>query len=43
MKERIKSKVILQLPLTERERAIYLLLIATDNEAIEFIKKEKEV
>lgn len=29
-KQRIKGKAILGLPLTAKERAIYLLLIATD-------------
>lgn len=41
-KQRIKAKVILGLPLTARERAIYLLLIATEQEMKEFLDKEKE-
>lgn len=42
-KNKIKCKVILGLPLTERERAIYLLLIASLDEAKEFLRKEKEL
>lgn len=30
--EKIKAKVKLGLPLTEKERAVYLLFIATDEE-----------
>ena len=41
MKERIRAKAILGLPLTEKERALFLLFIATHDEAIEFIKKER--
>lgn len=40
-KQKIKSKAILGLPLTARERAIYLLLIATEQEMKEFLAKEK--
>ena len=43
MKEKIRARAILGLPLTEKERALFLLFIATDDEAIEFVKKEKEV
>lgn len=32
MNEKIKAKVELGLPLTEKERAVYLLFIATDEE-----------
>ena len=42
-KQKIKCKVILGLPLTARERAIYLLLIATEQEIKEFLNKEKEL
>ena len=42
-KQRIKCKAILGLPLTARERAIYLLLIATEQEMKMFLKKEKEL
>ena len=40
MKERIKSKALLGLKLTERERAQFLLFIATDKEAKDFLKRE---
>lgn len=40
MKQRIRAKAILGLPLTQRERAMFLLLIATDKELKEFLKKE---
>lgn len=43
MKEKIKTKVKLNLPLTDKERAIYLLFIATEQEAKEFLIKEKEL
>lgn len=43
MNEKIKTKVKLNLPLTDKERAIYLLYIATDQEAKEFVMKEKEL
>lgn len=42
-KQKIKAKVILGLPLTQRERTIYLLLIATDQEMKKFLDKEKEL
>ena len=41
-KQRIKRKAILCLPLTARERAIYLLLIANDDEVKEFLKNENK-
>lgn len=34
--EKIKAKVMLGLPLTEKERAVYLLFIATDEEIEKF-------
>ena len=40
-KQRIKAKAILGLPLTEKERAIYLLFIATVEEMREFLKQEE--
>lgn len=43
MKERIRAKAILGLPLTQRERAMFLCFIATDEEARDFIKREKAV
>jgi hypothetical protein len=39
-KERIKAKVILGLPLSARERAVYLLLIASVDEMREFLARE---
>ena len=42
-KQKIKCKAILGLPLTARERAVFLLLIATEQEMKEFLKKEKEL
>lgn len=41
-KERIRAKAVLGLPLTERERAAYLLLIATTEEMNDFLAKERE-
>ena len=41
-KQRIKCKAVLGLPLTSRERAIYLLLIANDDEVKEFLKNENK-
>ena len=41
-KQKIKCKAILGLPLTARERAIYLLLIANDDEVKEFLKNENK-
>lgn len=43
MNERIRAKTKLGLPLTERERALFLLFIANDKELKEFLKREKEV
>lgn len=40
-KQIIKSKVELNLPLTAKERATYLLFIATDKEVAEFLAREK--
>lgn len=37
----IRTKVILGLPLTREERAAYLLFIATDAEAISYLKMEE--
>lgn len=39
-KERIRAKAILGLPLTARERAVYLLFIASDKEMREFLARE---
>lgn len=41
-KERIRAKVILGLPLTIHERAVYLLLIASEEEMREFLARENE-
>lgn len=41
-KERIRAKAILGLPLTEKERAVYLLFIASTAAAKEFLKREYE-
>ena len=38
--ERIKAKVKLGLPLTEKERAVYLLFIATDEEITGDLKND---
>ena len=43
MKERIKSKAILGLPITNYERSMFLLYIATLEEAKWFLSKEKAV
>lgn len=40
-KARIKAKAILGLPLTDRERATYLLFIATKEEVKAFLRREK--
>ena len=40
--ESIRNKVILGLPLTQEERAIYLLFISTEEEAKLFLEKEQE-
>lgn len=39
---KIKSKVALGLPLTARERATYLLYIATEEEARTFLEAEAD-
>ncbi len=39
--QKIRCKVILGLPLTQRERATFLLFVATLEEAKEFLKNEK--
>ena len=41
MREKIKCKAKLGLPLTEIERSIYLLFIASDEEAKDYLKREK--
>lgn len=38
----IKTKAVLGLPLTERERAIYLLFIASKSEAAAFLNAERK-
>lgn len=40
-REQIKSKAVLGLPLTDQERAIYLLFIASDEESKAFLIREK--
>ena len=40
MQEKIKCKAILGLPLTERERSMYLLYIASDEEVKDYLKRE---
>jgi hypothetical protein len=40
MKERIRAKALLGLPLTAKERSQFLLFIATDEEAKDFLKRE---
>lgn len=42
MNERIRAKAKLGLPLTERERALFILFIASDKELKDFLKREKE-
>ena len=42
MKARIRAKALLGLPLTQRERAMFLLLIATESELKYFLKKERK-
>lgn len=37
MKEKIRAKAILGLPLTEKERALFLLFYATSEEAKSFL------
>lgn len=39
-KEKIKAKVLLNIPLTQKEKAIYLLFIATIEQAKEYLKRE---
>ena len=41
MKKIIRVKALLGLPLTQRERAMFLLLIATESELKHFLKKER--
>lgn len=41
MKTQIQNKVKMGLQLTERERSLYLLYIASDKEAREFIERGK--
>lgn len=41
MRENIRARAILGLPLTQRERAMFLLLIATDAEMRAFLEREK--
>ena len=41
MQDKIKCKAKLGLPLTKRERAIYLLFIASDEEAKDYLRREK--
>lgn len=38
-KNKIKAKLALGMPLTERERATYLLFIADENEVKEFLER----
>lgn len=42
-KNKIRAKAVLGLPLTAKERATFLLLIATDEEAADFLRREKKV
>ena len=37
--EKIKAKVLLNLPLTQKEKAIYLLFIANIEQAKEYLKR----
>ena len=39
-KEKIKAKVLLNIPLTQKEKAIYLLFIATIEQAKEYLQKD---
>ena len=41
--EQIAKRARLGLPLTERERAIYLLFIASDEEIKEYEERRKEI
>ena len=38
---KIKAKVLLGLPLTEHERAVYLLLIASEEEMHKYLQERK--
>lgn len=40
---RIIFKAILGLPMTQKERAIYLLFLASDEEMKTFLEREKEL
>ncbi len=40
-KDMIRAKVTLGLPLTKKERAYYLLIIATDEEMKAFLEREQ--
>lgn len=40
--EKIRAKVLLGLPLTKHERALYLLFIASEEEMHEFLAQEKQ-
>ena len=42
LKNKIRAKIVLGLPLTKRERAYYLLFISTIEEAKEYLEKEEE-
>ena len=42
-KKEIRAKAVIGLPLTAKERATFLLLIATDEEAVDFLRREKKV
>lgn len=39
---KIKAKVLLGLPLTEHERAVYLLLIASEKEMHKYLQEEQK-
>lgn len=39
---KIKAKAILGLPLTAKERALFLLYLATEKEASDFLKNENK-
>lgn len=41
MDQKIRAKAILGLPLTAKERATYLLFIATNEEMKAFLRREK--
>ena len=42
MKETIKAKITLGIPLTDTERALYILYFATDEEARRFFNKLRQ-